>query len=233
MIGKLIFVITFIFISSSQVSAQSVDEEVCQSYINMFCVRCHTTERICDGIGVKTDTQWQETITLMAQYDNLDKDIQAKMFECVTTMQPGGSKLCGERKATAGKVAALTVSAEKKQRLLVAPQQEKIFRSIGPLDALRMMQARDDVIFLDVRTPRERSYGAIAGSRLVSIVDLVNGKILLPKYKPILLVCAVGGRSYVAGQVLSKKGYQEVYNLSGGLKGWYKAGLPITPDNPL
>ena len=113
-----------------------------------------------------------------------------------------------------------------------SPEQEKIFRSIGPQEALQLMDARDDVIFLDVRTPKERSYGAIAGSELVSIVDLVKGKIPLPKDKPILLVCAVGGRSYVAGQVLSRNGHREVYNLSGGVKGWYKAGLPLSYDNP-
>jgi rhodanese-related sulfurtransferase len=119
------------------------------------------------------------------------------------------------------------------QELHAEPPKEKTFQSIGPQDALRMLQARDDVVFLDVRTPEERSRGAIPGSRLVSIVDLVNGRIPLPRDKAILLVCAVGGRSYVAGQILSKKGYKEVYNLSGGVKGWYKAGLPLTYDNPL
>ena len=108
---------------------------------------------------------------------------------------------------------------------------EKIFRSIQPQEALRLLQGRDDIIFLDVRTPKERSRGYIPGSQLVSFNDLVSGKMPLPGDKGILLVCAVGGRSYVAGQVLSRKGYKEVYNLSGGLKNWYKQGLPITFDN--
>ena len=62
--------------------------------------------------------------------------------------------------------------------------------------------------------------------------DLATGKIPLPKEKPILLVCAVGGRSYFAGQILTKKGYKEVYNLSGGVKKWYQSGLPLTYDKP-
>ncbi|MDW7773521.1 MAG: rhodanese-like domain-containing protein [Desulfobulbaceae bacterium] len=112
-----------------------------------------------------------------------------------------------------------------------APQaEEKVFRSIGPVEALRMLQSRNDVLFLDVRTAKERSYGAIPGSELVSIYPLLKGDIPLPKDKAILLVCAVGGRSYMAGQVLSGKGYREVYNLSGGVKGWHKAGLPLTYD---
>lgn len=111
-------------------------------------------------------------------------------------------------------------------------QNEKIFKSISPQEAMRMLQMRDDMIFLDVRTPKERSRGYIPGSQLVSFNDLAMGKLPLPKEKPILLVCAVGGRSYVAGKILSQKGYREVYNLSGGVKQWYQSGLPLTYDRP-
>lgn len=107
---------------------------------------------------------------------------------------------------------------------------EKIFSSIQPQEALRLMQGRDDVIFLDVRTPQERSRGYIPGSQLVAFGDLVSGKVPLAEDKAIMLVCAVGGRSYVAGQVLSRKGYREVYSISGGIRNWYKQGLPITFD---
>ena len=107
---------------------------------------------------------------------------------------------------------------------------EKIFKSIPPQEALRMLQKRDDIVFLDVRTPKERARGYIPGSQLVSFNDVVSGRVPIPKEKTILLVCAVGGRSYVAGQVLSRKGYKEVYNLSGGVKKWYQSGLPITYD---
>jgi len=107
---------------------------------------------------------------------------------------------------------------------------EKIFQSIPPAEAMRMLQQRDDIIFLDVRTPKERSRGYIPGSQLVAFNDIAMGTVPLSKDKPILLVCAVGGRSYFAGQMLSKKGYKEVYNLSGGVKKWYQSGLPLTYD---
>ena len=107
---------------------------------------------------------------------------------------------------------------------------KNIFRSISPEEAMRMLQQRDDVVFLDVRTPKERSRGYITGSQLVAFNDIAMGKVPLPMDKPILLVCAVGGRSYFAGQVLSKKGYKEVYNLSGGVRKWYQSGLPLTYD---
>ncbi len=111
-------------------------------------------------------------------------------------------------------------------------QAEKIFRSISPEEAMRMLQQREDIVFLDVRTPKERSRGYIPGSQLVAFNDIALGRLPLPKDKPVLLVCAVGGRSYVAGQILSQKGYGEVYNLSGGVKQWYQSGLPLSFDNP-
>lgn len=107
---------------------------------------------------------------------------------------------------------------------------DAVFRSIPPAEALRMFQQRDDIIFLDVRTPKERSTGYIPGSQLVAFTDIVTGKVSYPKDKPIMLVCAIGGRSYSAGMLLSQKGYTEIYNVSGGISAWYKAGLPLAFD---
>lgn len=137
------------------------------------------------------------------------------------TSQPGG-------KATAG-VAAVP---------LQAPQQAGSpspsgagFRSISPMEAWTMLQQRDDVIFLDVRTPQERAYAAIDGSTLVAFWDLASGRIVLPKDKPLLLVCAVGGRSFTAGKLLARQGFSEVYNLEGGIENWHKEGLPLVRGN--
>ena len=94
-----------------------------------------------------------------------------------------------------------------------------------------MVQKRNDVLFLDVRTAQERAYASIAGSTLVNFWDLVRGKVVFPQDQPILLVCAVGGRSFAVGQILSRKGYPEVYNLEGGIEQWHKDGLPLVRDN--
>jgi rhodanese-related sulfurtransferase len=94
-----------------------------------------------------------------------------------------------------------------------------------------MLQQRDDIIFLDVRTSQERAYAAIEGSTLVSFWDVVRGNIVFPRDKPLLLVCAVGGRSYSAGRLLARQGYTEVYNLEGGIENWHKDGLPLVRGN--
>ena len=71
---------------------------------------------------------------------------------------------------------------------------------------------------LDVRQPWEYEEEHLPGARLVPLPQLLEGLSGLDPEKPTLVYCAVGGRSRVAAQLLSGKGFKEVYNLSGGIK---------------
>ncbi|MBI1170939.1 rhodanese-like domain-containing protein [bacterium] len=44
--------------------------------------------------------------------------------------------------------------------------------------------------------------------------------------RPVILHCASGGRSALAGKLLKDMGYTQVYNL-GGFKDWKEAGGPV------
>ena len=48
----------------------------------------------------------------------------------------------------------------------------------------------------------------------------------LRKDRVVILHCASGGRSALAGKLLKDMGYAEVYNL-GGFKDWVEAGAPV------
>jgi rubrerythrin len=41
--------------------------------------------------------------------------------------------------------------------------------------------------------------------------------------QPVIVYCAIGGRSRVAAQLLAGQGFKEVYNLKGGIKAWQGA----------
>jgi sulfur-carrier protein adenylyltransferase/sulfurtransferase len=73
---------------------------------------------------------------------------------------------------------------------------------------------------LDVRQPWEYEEDHLPGAKLVPLGDLKEGTQNLDPAKPTLVYCAVGGRSRVAAQLLSGLGFQEVYNLAGGIKGF-------------
>ncbi|MBC8317890.1 MAG: rhodanese-like domain-containing protein [Desulfobulbaceae bacterium] len=133
--------------------------------------------------------------------------------------------------AKKGTASVAAVPQKAPQQASAPPAPQGGFMSISPREAWTMLQKRDDIIFLDVRTPQERAYAAIEGSTLVAFWDLASGRVVLPKEKPLLLVCAVGGRSYTAGKLLARQGYQEVYNLEGGIENWHREGLPLVRGN--
>ncbi len=103
----------------------------------------------------------------------------------------------------------------------------QIFKSISPVEAQKMMKEQKDLLVVDVRSPQELRSGYIEGSVLIPFWEIAKGKSSLPADKPILLVCAVGGRSYGLGQTLSRNGWPVIYNLSGGISAWKQAGLPL------
>lgn len=90
----------------------------------------------------------------------------------------------------------------------------------------------EGALLLDVRDgPELEASGRAAGGHHVSRGMLEfradpNSPFADPELRPdrvIILHCASGGRSALAGKVLKDMGYSEVYNL-GGLKDWAEAG---------
>ncbi len=111
-------------------------------------------------------------------------------------------------------------------------QQKGSFASIGPADARKMLETRSDILLVDVRSPEELKEGSIQGAVLIPFFSVMRGQHNLDPAKPLILVCAVGGRSYAAGQMLAARGFREVYNLSGGMSAWKRAGLPVEYPQP-
>ena len=60
---------------------------------------------------------------------------------------------------------------------------------------------------LDVRQPNEYESGHIPGAKLVPLPDLTDRLAEIDSQKPAIVYCAVGGRSRVAAQMLSGKGW--------------------------
>jgi len=73
---------------------------------------------------------------------------------------------------------------------------------------------------LDVRQPGEYEEGHIPGAKLIPMAALTDSLDEIDRSKPVLVYCAIGGRSRVAAQTLAGKGYEQVINLSGGFKVW-------------
>jgi rhodanese-related sulfurtransferase len=99
----------------------------------------------------------------------------------------------------------------------------------------REMMAKSDTLVVDVRdAPEVDKSGKVAGALHVSRGMLefradpespYHDK-NFAKQKTIILYCASGGRSALAGKVLKDMGYDQVYNL-GAFKDWAEGGGAI------
>lgn len=86
-----------------------------------------------------------------------------------------------------------------------------------------------DALILDVREANEFAGGHIANARHIPLGQLATSLKPLEKHKDktIVVNCQSGTRSAMACGVLRKNGFNQVYNLKGGIKAWQQAGLPV------
>ncbi|MDA3818764.1 MAG: FAD-dependent oxidoreductase [Prolixibacteraceae bacterium] len=75
-----------------------------------------------------------------------------------------------------------------------------------------------DLFLLDIRTADEYELGSIEGAVSIPLDELRNHLDELPRDKIIVAFCGVGLRAHVACRILMQHGFEQVYNLSGGLK---------------
>lgn len=94
-----------------------------------------------------------------------------------------------------------------------------------PDDAREFMEKNKEgtYILLDVRQPVEYEEAHLPGARLMPLPSLADSLDALDPTKPILVYCAVGGRSQMAAQMLVHQGFKDVYHLQGGIDAWEDA----------
>lgn len=99
--------------------------------------------------------------------------------------------------------------------------------SVNPSEA---RQALDDgAVMIDVRTTSEWNAGHAPFATHVPMDQLDRKLNRVAKTKQVVVVCRSGNRSRTVCRQLASDGY-DVRNLSGGLRAWDRAGLPVV-DN--
>ena len=89
----------------------------------------------------------------------------------------------------------------------------------------------DNKQLVDVRTPGEFSQGHIPGATNINLHDdSFNDRVSqLDKSEPVMVYCAVGGRSATAASRLRSMGFK-VYDLKGGIRGWSAQGKQVVKN---
>lgn len=86
---------------------------------------------------------------------------------------------------------------------------------------------RDSIALIDVRTQEEHSVGHIPGDVNIPLDSLRDRLSEIPRDKKVVLYCGVGLRGYVASCILNGHGFNNVVNLSGGLRTYSIANAKV------
>jgi rhodanese-related sulfurtransferase len=101
--------------------------------------------------------------------------------------------------------------------------------TVTPDELAALVPATPGLDLVDVRDPEEWiTNGHIAGARLVPLAALrADPEQHLVRGKPVVFICASGVRSLQAAKLADRFGYESIYNLDGGTKGWVASGRPM------
>ena len=86
-------------------------------------------------------------------------------------------------------------------------------------EALRLWQAKE-AILIDVRTPAEYRDGHIPGVVNIPLAEIEKRLGEIPKDKKVVLICRTGNRSAQGTKFLRGKGFENVFNSTGGMSTW-------------
>ena len=97
--------------------------------------------------------------------------------------------------------------------------------TIGMLAELRGLEP--DLLLLDVRAAAETANGTLPGAVEIPLAVLTESFDALDPDRPVVVYCAGGIRSQVAGSVLRAAGFRDVSDVLGGYAAWQGACLPV------
>lgn len=95
------------------------------------------------------------------------------------------------------------------------------FNNVQVEEFKNLMKEKDTVI-LDVRTADEFRGGKIPGAKNINAMssNFASEIAKLDKSKTYLVYCLSGGRSRTACSAMTNAGFENVYNLQGGISSW-------------
>ncbi|HET7650952.1 MAG TPA: rhodanese-like domain-containing protein [Gammaproteobacteria bacterium] len=101
------------------------------------------------------------------------------------------------------------------------------FRDASPAQAVLLINKGAAVI--DIRAAQEFGAGHIIGARNIPAAELDGRLPELEKFReqPVVICCQSGQTSQSRAALLTKAGFQQVYNLKGGIRAWQSENFPL------
>jgi rhodanese-related sulfurtransferase len=104
-----------------------------------------------------------------------------------------------------------------------------VIKEVSISDVKNMLEAKENVIILDVRDKNELDDGRIPGAINISrgMLEFKAPLVIPDKNSNIVVYCGLDLRGPLATRTLNEMGYKNAVNMAGGLKAWRQAGYPI------
>ena len=105
------------------------------------------------------------------------------------------------------------------------------FSTVGPAAAISLIN-QEKTVLVDVREMNEVKDGMLNDAIHIPLSAIGKRVSELDKYKDdnVLVYCRSGNRSGSVCRTLTGRGFEKVYNMSGGIMAWQDAHLPINKN---
>lgn len=93
----------------------------------------------------------------------------------------------------------------------------------------KKINSKEKIVIIDVRTPGELTRGRISGAINIPLdffEDNIEEKVS-DKNENVYLYCLSGSRSLIAAELLTRKGYKNIFNVVSGMLAWRAKGYPV------
>lgn len=109
---------------------------------------------------------------------------------------------------------------------------ESTKKTISLVSPSELQKVQTEVQLIDVRTPEEFESGHLESAVNINIKDSdFESKVgAYDRSKPIYVYCKKGGRSASAAKKLKEMGFEEIYDLEGGITNWVDKGETVVKD---
>ena len=106
---------------------------------------------------------------------------------------------------------------------------EAVIETVPPADAEAVLVENGDAVLLDIRTPEEHAEARIGGSENIDFYesDFADRLAELDPEGTYVVYCRSGNRSGQAMEIFRDLGFNEVYEIDGGIINWYDSGYPV------
>lgn len=104
-----------------------------------------------------------------------------------------------------------------------SPKKQTIMNELAPTEWAELHSQTPQAVILDVRTEEEFESGYIKGALNLDIrggADFIASVEALDRSKAYFVYCRSGARSGQACQLMGQMGFENVYNLEGGVLAW-------------